>query len=160
LEGNNTGYGLGFKDGNLTGYAIGYKVGFADGNTTGFQIGYKVGYLQGVIDGAGRGVTLRDPTYDEAISFIEFDKTDQNEYVPGNYTCVDFAANFKHNAMTAGYKCAFVYIEFRKFAHAVVAFNTTDRGIIYVEPQTDELINVEVGQALYGEIIIRVIIIW
>jgi hypothetical protein len=110
---------------------------------------------------ASRGIVLRNPTYNEALSFIAADKTDRNKYVSGKYTCVNFAADFKHNAMAKGYRCAFVILEFQGgLGHAVNAFYTVDAGLIYVEPQTDEVLNLEVGQTLYGYVIVRIIIVW
>lgn len=185
LDGNNTGYSLGyragFRDGEQNGYEqgfsagyrLGYSNGFESGNATGFNFGYKFGYeegyLQGVIDGAGRGFTIRDPTYDEAIRFVNIDQTDKNEYIEGVYTCINFAADFKMNAFSAGYRCGLVYVEFAQGAHALVCFNTTDRGLIFIEPQTDDIMRVEVGIRYWqdngylcpwNDTIIRYIIIW
>jgi predicted membrane GTPase involved in stress response len=39
-----------------------------------------------------------------------------------------------------------VYIEGTTGAHAIVCFNTTDKGIIFIEPQTDEIAQVVVGE--------------
>lgn len=179
--GYEAGYSIGFKSGNSTGYNLGYEagyengysIGFKNGNLTGFSIGYNLGYeagyLKGVIDGAGRGFTIRDPTYKEAISFIEMDQTDKNRYIEGAYTCINFAADFKANAFNMGYKCGLVYIEFPSGAHVLVCFNTTDRGLIFIEPQTDSTMRVKVGirywrdngyLCLWDDTIIRYIIIW
>jgi hypothetical protein len=46
----------------------------------------------------------------------------------------------------AGYRFGFVYTEFWDSAHAIACFDTTDNGLIYVEPQTDEIVSVSVGQ--------------
>ncbi|MEM2342260.1 MAG: hypothetical protein QXI48_08065 [Candidatus Bathyarchaeia archaeon] len=181
LNGNETGYNLGyrigFRDGEQrgyergfsAGYELGYSNGFETGNATGFNLGYETGYLQGVIDGAGRGFTIRDPTYNEAMNFVKIDQTDKNEYVEGVYTCINFAADFKMNAFNAGYRCGLVYIEFIQGAHALVCFNTTDGGLIFIEPQTDDMMRVEIGirywndngyTCPWNDTIIRYIIIW
>ncbi|MEM2091895.1 MAG: hypothetical protein QXR59_01240, partial [Candidatus Bathyarchaeia archaeon] len=164
-EGSTVGYTLGFSDGNQTGFNIGYVYG----NLTGYTLGYEDGYLQGVIDGAGRGFTIRDPTYQEALSFIFWDQTDKNEYNPENYTCLNFAADVKNNAFKAGYRCGFVYIRFPVFAHAIVCFNTTDHGLIFIEPQTDEIVKLEIGKPYwdrtkymvpYDDTVVSYVIIW
>lgn len=167
-EGNATafeaGYESGYGVGNRTGYESGYDVGYQEGNRTGYEVGYELGYgsgyLQGVIDGAGRGYTIRDPTYQEVLIFISEDKTDENEYIPGKYTCLNFAADFKNNAFQAGYRCGFVEIEFPEAAHAIVCFNTTDQGLIFIEPQTDEIVTLSVGEFYWDRIVVRFVIIW
>ena len=165
-EGNSTGYVLGYEvgygNGNTTGYdlgcGVGYvegnKEGFDQGNNTGFSIGYdkgatagyEEGYIRGVEDGAGRGYTIRDPTRKEAEKFVRQDKTDTVDYVPDKFVCRDFAAAFKNNAFKAGYLCLYVRINFKSGeSHALVAFNTTDTGLIFIEPQTDDMFYLKVG---------------
>ncbi|MCX8171838.1 MAG: hypothetical protein N3E47_07785 [Candidatus Bathyarchaeota archaeon] len=175
--GNETGYSLGyesgFKRGKYSGYEqgyeIGYSTGFKAGNSTGFSLGYETGYLQGVIDGIGRGFTIRDPTYMEAMNFVKTDQTDKNKYVERNYTCINFAADFKMNAFKMGCRCGLVYIEFPESAHTLVCFNTTDEGLIFIEPQTDCVVRVEVGIRYWrdngylylgDDTIVRYLIIW
>lgn len=135
-----------------------------------YQKGYKDGYLQGVIDGAGRGFIIRDPTYFEALQFIAHDQTDKNPYIPGVYICLNFAADVKNNAFKAGYRCGLVYIEFPESAHTIICFNTTDYGLIFIEPQDDRIVNVVLGIRYwkdngykppnYNDTIINCIIIW
>ena len=124
-----------------------------------YQLGYDVGYTQGVEDGAGSGWYIRDPTYAEAIAFINSDRTNENGYAD-DYVCYDFTADFSTNAFQMGYRCGFVYIEFSDSAHAIACFNTTDSGLIYIEPQTDEIVDVAVGQIYLSKIIVKMGIIW
>jgi len=136
-----------------------FDLGYAEGETEGYQVGYDDGYEQGVEDGAGSGWYIRDPTYSEAIAFIISDRTDQNEYTD-DYVCYDFTADFNTNAFQMGYRCGFVYIEFPDSAHAIACFNTTDRGLIYVEPQNDRIVDVAVGRIYSGDIIVKMGIVW
>lgn len=177
LSGNEVGYQLGYGDGNQSGYQLGHAQGYSDGNRSGYLLGFYYGnetgfadgYVQGVEDGVGRGYTIRDPAYDEAIAFIAWDKTDENEYSE-NYTCFCFAADFKNNAFQAGYRCGFVRIEFPVYAHAIICFNTTDYGVIFVEPQWDDIVTLTIGQSYsdmngylppdYDDTIVSFIIIW
>jgi len=122
-------------------------------------ISYNVGYAQGTDDLIQTGYYFTDPTYEEAISFIELDETDENLYTP-EYVCYDFTADLISNAAQEGYSCGFVYIEFASSAHAIACFNTTDAGLIFVEPQNDELVDVAVGQLYLGHIIVKFGIIW
>ncbi len=97
------------------------------------------------------GSQLRDPTYYEATRFIFSDKTDGHPYVAGNYTCANFATDFQSNAAKAGLRCGYVTIFFKDMiSHALDCFNTTDNGIVYVEPQSDEIVSVKVGEVYAG----------
>jgi len=136
-----------------------FNLGYSEGESEGYQVGYDEGYVQGVEDGPESGWYLRDPTYDEAIAFINSDKTDENGYTQ-DYVCYDFTADFDSNAFQVGYRCGFVYIEFTDSAHSIVCFNTTDRGLIYIEPQNDEIVDIAVGQIYLGDIIVKMGIIW
>jgi predicted RNase H-like nuclease (RuvC/YqgF family) len=137
-----------------------FDLGYAEGEAEGYQVGYDAGYVQGVEDGVGSGwYVIRDPTYAEAIAFIHLDRTDENEYTD-DYVCYDFTADFNANAFQMGYRCGFVYIEFPDSAHAIACFNTTDRGLIYIEPQNDKIVNIAVGRIYSGDIIVKMGIVW
>lgn len=146
-----------------------YNFGYNIGSDFAYNKGYETGYVRGVTDGAGRGYNIRDPTYQEALSFIASDHTEQHQY-GANYTCFDFTADFKANAFKAGYKCGFVYVEFLNASHAIVAFNTTDHGLIFMEPQFDNIVTLILGQLYsginnyelpdYDDTIVRFVIIW
>jgi hypothetical protein len=122
-----------------------------------------------VEDGVGRGYTIRDPTYQEALQFISVDQTDKHIYSEA-YICVNFAADFNNNAIQAGYRCGFVFIYFPETAHSIVCFNTTDHGILFIEPQSDEIVDMIIGQSYwdetkyvspnYDDTILRIIIVW
>ena len=107
--------------------------------------GYEAGYAEGFKAGfSATGYSIRDPTFSEALQFLKYDQTDKNQYSK-DYTCWNFAADVKNNAFKAGYRCGLVYIEFKHSAHAIVCFNTTDKGLIFVEPQYDKIVKVEIG---------------
>jgi len=94
-----------------------------------------------------RYYNLRDPTCQEALQFIFSDQTDKNQYNQ-SYTCVNFANNFINNALNEGYRCGYVIIESPETRHAIVCFNTSDNGLIFVEPQNDELVTLTTEQRL------------
>jgi|GEM_PF-563957 len=162
--GFNEGYELGFGEGNQSGYPCGYEIGnssgYEDGFSTGNTTGFSNGYVQGVEDGVGRGYNIRDPTYEEALQFISSDQTDENEHTE-NYTCFNFAADFEKNAFEAGYRCGWVYVEFTDGAHAIVCFNTTNLGLIFIEPQDDTIVELSVGHSYDSMgLVIYFAIIW
>lgn len=98
----------------------------------------------------GHGYTIKDPTYKEMMSFIKEDDTDESEYLTGEYECTDFTTRLCNNAEEKGIRCAYVTIRFPGGnGHAIVAFNTIDKGLIYIEPQYDDLVNIEIGKPFY-----------
>ena len=99
---------------------------------------------------AGYGYVLRDPSYQEMKAFLTQDETSEQEYLRNEYICVDFAANVKANAAEEGIRCAYVVIEYLGTnGHAIVAFDTTDRGLVYIEPQFDWDVELEIGRRYY-----------
>jgi hypothetical protein len=96
---------------------------------------------------------LKNPTYAQAMQFVFSDKTDSQAYVVSEYNCANFSADFQANARRAGFDCGYVTLFFTDSSiHALDCFNTTDRGTIYVEPQTDELVTLAVGEVYTGAI--------
>lgn len=90
---------------------------------------------------------LEDPTYDEALSFIFNDRTNENTYNSITYNCVHFSTDVNNNAEKKGIRCAFVeLILTNNYPHAIVAFNTTDKGLVFFEPQLDEKAEIEIGK--------------
>ncbi|MDY6966569.1 MAG: hypothetical protein SVM80_11510 [Halobacteriota archaeon] len=75
-----------------------------------------------------------DPTWDELVSFLEVDDTDENLYINDSFVCGDFAEMLHNNAEKSGIKASWVAISFAdRDPHALNAFNTTDRGLVYVD---------------------------
>lgn len=132
-------------------YDLGYSKGHDDG--------YGEGYTEGMDFVTENGYYVRDPTYAEVVAFIESDLTDQHEY-SDSYVCYDFTSDFNENAEEQGYRCGFVYMTFSKGAHAIACFNTADKGLIYIEPQTDEIVTPEIGQIYNGDVVEMLGIIW
>lgn len=103
--------------------------------------------------------TLYNPTYNEVVLFLENDTINKNPYkgqyidyinwTIRNYTeyyvCLHFANDLIKNVVVKNIKCGFVELTCYNitydiwWGHAMVAFNTIDRGVIFVEPQTDEI---------------------
>jgi hypothetical protein len=148
-------YSEGYDAGLASGKSTGYNDGYSKGTSDGFGSGYSVGYVNGSKDGAGTGYNIRDPTYTEMLNFIAVDQTDKNTYNL-TYDCHDFTRDVLENAFILGLKGGYVYIEFAESAHAIVCFDTVDKGLVFVEPQSDDLMSVAVGihywdRAIYEE---------
>jgi len=114
---------------------------------------------EGTVNG-GQAVTIKNPTFQEVRDFILEDPTSRNQFVLNQYECRHFATEVNNNAEAAGLRCAVVLLCYKKGQHAIVAFDTTDRGMIYIEPQTDAAIQPEVGSKYQGEEIKEILIAW
>lgn len=85
----------------------------------------------------------KDVSYSELVSFILKDNTDKMRYDYSSFVCADYAEMLHNNAEKAGIKCAYVSITTRCVTrdgtifggggHALNVFNTTDRGLIYID---------------------------
>ena len=99
---------------------------------------------------AGHGYTIKDPSYNDMLRFLEDDDTDEAEYITGEYECIEFTTDLCNRAEEEGIRCAYVSVRFPGGkGHAIVAFNTIDKGLIYIEPQYDDLVNIIIGKPFY-----------
>lgn len=99
---------------------------------------------------AGHGYTIKDPTYGEMMRFLEDDDTDEAEYIKDEYECTGFATDLCNRAEEKGIRCAYVTIKFPGGrGHTIVAFDTIDKGLTYIEPQYDDLVEIEIGKSFY-----------
>ncbi len=94
-----------------------------------------------VVGADGEYIELRnnpdaaDPSWEALKLFLEQDTTDQLRYDEATFVCVDFAEMLHNNAEAAGIRAALVTLDFEGQAtgHAINAFNTTDRGLVYID---------------------------
>ncbi len=139
-----------YEDSYDKGYAQTYDVGYQEAYGEAYDKGYDKGYEIGLETGSKAGVVTRvelsDPTYKEMREFLVRDKTDSNPYIKGEYVCNDFAAQLDNNAEADGIRVAYVRIRSKSWWHAVVAFETVDRGIIFIEPQSDKKVKLVTGE--------------
>lgn len=150
--GYDSGYETGFGEGSQDGYLEGYSKGYSQGNTTGIEIGYEMGYKEGLVKGVlgdyeGWGTFVRNPTHDEVLEFIQEDETDEMDYIEGEFECLDFCMMFRNNAFKKGYISYTVWIDWvgQTSGHSIIAFNTTDRGMVYLDPMIDYFVDLQVG---------------
>lgn len=76
-----------------------------------------------------------NPTWNELMSFLAADKTEQHEYIRDVYDCSQFSRDVHNNAEAAGIRAAEVQVRFTNQVegHALDAFITTDYGLVYVD---------------------------
>jgi len=112
------------------------------------------------VGSSSQATELKNPTFEEVRDFILRDPTSRNEFVLNQYECRHFATDVNNNAEVEGLRAAFVLLGFERGQHAVVAFDTTDRGLVYIEPQTDAVIHPEVGGKYQEKEIKEILIAW
>jgi hypothetical protein len=147
-NGYSSGQNVGYSEGREAGYDEGYVSGEQDGYTEGYTTGKADGYDEGVDAGAGHGYTLKDPTYGQAVFFINVDRTNENEYIEGSYgvyVCSHFARDVCNNAEEEGIRCAYVEIRYPDGGHAIIGFDTVDEGLVYFDAITDERVRPVIG---------------
>ena len=84
-----------------------------------------------------------NPTYAEMVIFIAQDSVDQNEYIYPDYKCTHFTEDFVDNARDKGLRAGYVRLNNPGgTSHAIACFFTTDAGLYFVEPQTDDIFSI------------------
>jgi hypothetical protein len=111
---------------------------------------------------------LKDPTWNQLLEFLRGDNTDAHPYTYPTFVCANFAKMLQSNAHKSGWKCAIVDVQLSGYpdfyhygipsntSHSCNAFNTTDRGLVYIDctraaqsygpANQDNTVNIEVGQ--------------
>jgi len=81
----------------------------------------------------------KNPSWYQLYWFLQADPTDAQEY-RDSFKCGEFAEMLHNNAESAGWRAAFVVIELGPSElypegglHAINAFETTDRGLVYID---------------------------
>jgi len=97
----------------------------------------------------------KNPSYDELLAFIQSDTTNEKLFIETffwGYICTDYAEDVHNNAEAAGIRAAFVavYFEGDEIGHALNAFETIDKGLVYIDcTQWDTIAYIEKGKE-YG----------
>jgi len=103
----------------------------------------------------GSKYKMHDPTYQEVLFFIEDDETDKIPYDEETFSCKDYASIVNDNAESEGIRCCVVSLSFKESGHVLIGFDTIDKGMVYVEPQSDELVSrLEIGNEYWTECVI------
>jgi hypothetical protein len=78
-------------------------------------------------------------SWKELADFLVRDHTNWHTYDAEDYNCMDFAIDLVNNARAENIKSWLVGVDFTtgETGHAFVAFDTSDKGVIFVEPQAD-----------------------
>jgi len=121
-------------------------------------IGLTEGEYQELVDtNTENADSLTDVSYSSLIAFLETDKTDESEYST-SFLCIDFSLTLLHNASLQNISSGIALLDYHTLCgHCITCFNTTDMGVIFIEPQsdvdiTDEIIilNSYLDETIYG----------
>jgi hypothetical protein len=137
------GYFIGEDGGKKLGYVDGYDKGKYDSYEKGYSLGYDNG-KEFVVTHLDQYVKVPKAVgYNEVLEFLNNDATNENKYSLNDFDCTTFSTMLKSNANKIGIKCAVVSFDMyntktlERSGHAINCFETTDRGTVYFDPQTD-----------------------
>ena len=104
-----------------------------------------------------RNSEAKDVTWAQLEQFLRSDQTDRIRYNDSTFVCGDFAETLFNNAEQAGIRAGYVVIDFAPGTpgHACNAFQTTDKGIIYIDDtgtstgtvNADKTVDIAVGKS-------------
>ena len=109
-----------------------------------------------------------NPSWAELKAFLADDKTDKQPYSYGTFVCADFAEMLHNNAEAAGIRAAYATVILGPCSyyptsggHALNAFQTTDKALIYIDctsplsanlgGNADKIVDVRVGKQYIPE---------
>ena len=140
-------YETGYDQGYAKTYEITYQEAHAQAYEKGYSREYEIGLVNVSKEEAAVRVDLHNPTHKELTEFLVGDATNSNEFIHNKYVCFDFAAELNNNAETNGIRSAYVRVRFDGWGHAVVGFETTDKGLVFIEPQSDREVEMVIGES-------------
>ena len=93
---------------------------------------------------------FHNPSLLSVKMFLADIMTWRNRYREDEYVCIDFSKEVVQKATEVGMRCGLVYISFERndVGHAIVAFET-DHGLIFIEPQNGEHVDVRLSRTYY-----------
>jgi hypothetical protein len=108
-----------------------------------------------------------NPSYAELLVFLATDNTDEIPYDTNSFICANFANRLHNNAEMKGIRCSFVlvWINFYDYrdidkpvmVHAINAFETTDKGLVYIDDtgEGDKVVDVKIYKDYIAELLFQ-----
>lgn len=98
-----------------------------------------------------------DLYFDDLLAFLGEDGTNEREYCRDSFNCVEFARVLIFNASLYGITGYPVVIRWRNqsIGHQIVGFLTVDKGWIFVEPQSNRVLDIFPGAVVNGKVVER-----
>lgn len=94
---------------------------------------------------------MANPSYQEMKEFLAADTTGVGQWIEGGLDDEYVVAEINKNAEAQGIRVAWVYIEFPQSSYALLAFETTDKGLVFIDPLTKAEVKVKVGIRFYED---------
>lgn len=99
---------------------------------------------------------LHYPSSYEVMKFLYTDETSNKKYNDDTFCCVHYSLEINNKANSNGMVCGLVIVYLSGGeSHAIIVFNTTDKGLLFIEPQSDEKVNLEVGKDYWTGCVIK-----
>jgi hypothetical protein len=110
---------------------VGYYVYIYDPNTVILNVVNSTDYHMKIHNNPN----AHNPTYQELYNFIIKDNTDKIPYNLNSFVCIDYAVMVHDNAENANMTSGVALFEFSNYpdGHACNVFNTSDRGLIFID---------------------------
>ena len=90
------------------------------------------------------------PNLSTLRNFLRMDTTDS--IINYSWDCEDYTNHLLKDMLSAGLVGCHARLDFVDgMAHAIVAVNTSDDGVVFVEPQTDKIFNLSIGDNYYDK---------
>ncbi len=142
-EGYGTGLTIGYDEGEIIGFVAGEKDGYQEGwrsayqpsQTQGYDSGYSAGYTE-VIDS---DFLVHNVTYVRIMKMLDTSN-------------VKTAEQLNNEFEDAGIRSGYVWVKLTNgggYGIALVAFDTIDKGIIFVKPWSHQIVHPEVGEDVF-----------
>jgi hypothetical protein len=82
--------------------------------------------------------TVQAKPFDEVMAFLKTDQTNVFPYTAGIFDCKEYSLITWLHATGAGFECDPVLVKLdAPTSHMIIAFQTTDKGVVFIEPQGD-----------------------
>ena len=125
----------------------GYEAGFREGGRAGYQEGSKIGYAMSqnkdISDFREGFYFTYNPTYDEMQAILAESK--KTTAMGINYYAEANGIRTAYVRVQIGRKAA----EGKVWVYELVAFETVDRGLIFIEPQSDREVELVIGESYW-----------
>lgn len=147
IEGDTEGYETGLTTGNDEGEIIGFVTGEKDGYQEGWKSGYQPSKTQGYNSGYSTGYTevIDSDFLVHNVTYVRIMKMLDNSNVKT-------AEQLNNEFEDAGIRSGYVWVKYARgggYGIALVAFDTIDKGIIFVKPWSHQIVYPEIGEDIF-----------
>jgi len=116
----------------------------ANAQSRAYEQGYKDCYQLMI---SSYDLLLKRPTSDEVKSFLDSDDTSKLRSID----CLIYSTTFRDHAIKEGFWCYIVIFNWSSGSglsgwHALNGFDTKDKGLIYIEPMSGKIVDLELGR--------------